>query len=539
MIINDTGGLGKVEVSTVPMPDFVRVMSATYTYSGKVLVFYTTSQDPKVSDYINIAIANDDGTDFKNIFSGVIKQHKKANGIRHLPFQDNKRVLLGDYVLECYPDIDNCKSVKLVPVKYPWLIHLDPRTTKHWSEVIIAPDNEHICWTILRSDIGAANVMGILQRKRNKYVIKKPQVISTIEHVKKEKKNKGYIILPQIMRGGEVKQFVKGGAAISLVGAVDSPLPNSVVQDLMSGDVIQITNMPGYEETTIFSPDERLGIVMSTRGSKKTNCAIFGLLPRPHAMLTTSYIVMLVYMYAVAGVRSFREGNIGPVLIDIERSMNENGYQGVLLNDPEEKWVYLSPMSWHPGGKKAMWLEMLRGSDRNEGGRQVRIRKAELHDYQPEKPVPIVKTPDDIPYSIKGIRGGLKLWLVPNNANIEGKIPGKHSGYIEYKRRGKWPMQSMIGEVESRYVNYSDDGKNFYNGFERVKYSIFEESTYEADIELSGEQKGEMRLRATFSKIVGDTPPKLLFDQSEDGRPKSFGYAEYNGVRLNIEDMLP
>jgi len=97
----------------------------------------------------------------------------------------------------------------------------------------------------------------------------------------------------------------------------------------------------------------------------------------------------------------------------------------------------------------------------------------------------------------------------------------------------------MIVEVESRYVNYSDDGKNFYNGFERVKYSIFEESTYEADIELSGEQKGEMRLRATFSKIVGDTPPKLLFDQAEDGRPKSFGYAEYNGVRLNIEDMLP
>ena len=231
--------------------------------------------------------------------------------------------------------------------------------------------------------------MGILQRKRNKYVIKKPQVISTIEHVKKEKKNKGYIILPQIMRGGEVKQFVKGGAAISLVGAVDSPLPNSVVQDLRSGDVIQITNIPGYEETTIFSPDERLGIVMSTRGSKKTNCAIFGLLPRPHAMLTTSYIVMLVYMYAVAGVRSFREGNIGPVLIDIERSMNENGYQGVLLNDPEEKWVYLSPMSWHPSGKKAMWLEMLRGSDRNEGGRRVRIRKAELHDYQPENLYPL------------------------------------------------------------------------------------------------------------------------------------------------------
>jgi hypothetical protein len=43
---------------------------------------------------------------------------------------------------------------------------------------------------------------------------------------------------------------------------------------------------------------------------------------------------MFLYMYAVAGVRQFRAGNIGPVLIDIERSRHEEGYQGVLLHDP-------------------------------------------------------------------------------------------------------------------------------------------------------------------------------------------------------------
>jgi len=61
-------------------------------------------------------------------------------------------------------------------------------------------------------------------------------------------------------------------------------------------------------------------------------------------------------MYAVAGVRSFREGNICPVLIDIERSINADGYQVMQLNDPTENRVYVSPMSWHPNGKKAMWL---------------------------------------------------------------------------------------------------------------------------------------------------------------------------------------
>lgn len=536
VIIKDTDGLGTVEVTSVPVPDFVKHASATYTYSGKVLVFYKTDEDPDEEDYHNIAVLNDDGTEFRTIFSGIIAQHKKANGIRHMPFEDNRRVLLGDYVLECYPDIDSCERAELVRVQYPWLIKLDPRTWRHWSEPIIAPDNEHVAWTVLRTDIGAANIMGILKRRGNKYVIRKPQVISTLSAIKQDKENDGYIIA-QTMRGGEVKQFVRGGTAISLVGAKEGAIPDSVVQDLVSGDLIQITRTPGYDETTIFSPDERLGLVMSTRGSKKTDPAIMGLMPRPHAIHTTSGLIQTLYMYAVAGVRSFREGNIGPVLIDIERSLHEENYQGVVLNDPEGKWVYVSPMSWHPGGKKAMWLEMVRGSDADEGGRRMRIRVAKLHDYEPGEPVPFQRTPDAIPYGIPGLKGALKLWTAPY-ANIEGKIAGKHSGHIEYRRQGKKPAQSLMGSTASTYVNYSDDGKVFYNGFERVRYSFAEESTYEADLRMTGERQGEMKLRVTFSEITSG-PPKLLFDEAEDGKPKSYGYAEYDGVRLNIEDMIP
>jgi hypothetical protein len=62
-------------------------------------------------------------------------------------------------------------------------------------------------------------------------------------------------------------------------------------------------------------------------------------------------------MYAVSGVRSFRKGNIGPALIDIQRSMEEDGYKGIALNDPSELWVCMSPMSWNPRGVKGMWPE--------------------------------------------------------------------------------------------------------------------------------------------------------------------------------------
>lgn len=532
MLINDSDGLGRIELITLPLPDYVKEPSGTYTYSGKVLVNYKTDKDPKVKDFFNIAVVNDDGWGFKNIFSGVIEQHPKANGIRFMPFQDNTRILLGDYVLECIPDIDNCESIKLLPVIYPWDIKDDERTFKHWSEIIISPDNRHICWTMLTVGYGAINMIGILDREEDRYVIKEPQIISEIDFFEEHTETQGYVI-PKSRRGGEVKQFVRGGTAISLVGAKDSALSDSVVQDLLSEEIIQITRTPGYDETTIFSPDEQLGIVMSTRGSPRTNCAIFGLMPRPYMGYATQGLIWPVYKYSVAGVRSFRKGNIGPVLIEIERSMNEPGYQGVQLNDPEEKWVYLSPMSWHPSGKKVMWVEMLREGESGNNGRQTRIRIAKLLDYEPGEPVPYTKTPEKIPYGIKDRK---KLWVQPK-LNMKVKVLGKYSGYFEYLRQGKEDAVRCISRVESRYVNFSDDGKIFYNGFERMLYLLNREYIYETDLEMIGPRKGQMKFRITFSE-VGDEHVKLLFDLAEDGKPKSYGFAEYNGTRINVEDML-
>jgi hypothetical protein len=336
---SDQHGLGRVEVSTIPLPLTATELTATYTFSGSVLVSFKTLDDPQEKDFWNIAVVNDDavnsdGGGFRVIFAGPIPQHPKANGIRFMVFADNRRVLLGDYVLECDPDIDRCERATLVPVHYPWHYEHDPRTFKHWSEIIIAPDNEHICWTILRTDIGAAVGLGALKREADAYIIEKPQIISTVVHLEANRDNPGYL-LQHPMCGGEVKQFVWGGRAISVVGAKDGAITDSVVQDLASGEITQITRTPGYDETTIFSPDERLGIVMSTRAFEEHRPRSPWLAAATHAVgWSPRGIIQHLYMYAVAGVRSFRKGNIGPVLIDIERSMCEPGYLGLAAERP-------------------------------------------------------------------------------------------------------------------------------------------------------------------------------------------------------------
>lgn len=518
----DHDGIGRIEVSTIPLPESMKPVSGTYTYSGKVLVTYKTDQDSHIKDFYNVAVLNDDGTDFRVIFTGTIPTKPKANGIRFMPFQDNKRVLLGDYVFECTPDIDTCTNIQLVPVEYPEIISEDENTTHHWSEIIIAPDNKHISWTLLRVG-GAAAAIGELVRHADAYVIENSQLISTLVSFKDDPVNPGFI-LPQPLRGGEVKQFVRGGNAISIVGAKCNATTDSVIQDLTSEELTQITFTPGYDETTIFSPDERLGIVMSSRFSTHTDPAIFGLLPRPYGSLSSAGMMWSLYTYAITGVRNFRKGNIGPALIEIERSMNEPGYKGIQLTT-DENWVYVSPMSWHPESICAMWLEMFRGSD----GSQMRLQHVKLLDYEAGPAIPIVPTTDNIPYGIKDLTE-----LNTVNPNIEGKIKGKKSGYISYIRQSSG--HSGINEVE--YCNFSDDGVNFYNGYEKSSFDFFSENRFEAKVQLIGPKEGEMNFRATFSAIFGSEPSKLLFAADEDGKPKSYGYATYDGVKLHIEDLL-
>ena len=97
---------------------------------------------------------------------------------------------------------------------------------------------------------------------------------------------------------------------------------------------------------------------------------ILGLLPRPYCSLILAKITQNVYTYAISGVRKGRKGNIGPVLFEKEKSINDVNYHGIDLHDKEEKYIFCSPISWHPSNLKALWPE----TDINS---QRRLRKLE------------------------------------------------------------------------------------------------------------------------------------------------------------------
>lgn len=515
-----SGAVGRYDVRTVPLPDDIVFSSATYTPSGSVLVEYHDNADADPRD-LRLATMADDGSDFRQFFAQRLPERPKDNGIRQMVFPDNRRIFTGDFVIECATSLETCTNPALLPVRYPAEVADGRHISHRWSEIVIGPDNSHIAWTTLLADYSAVVLTGKLVRKGDEYTISDARIVSTIEPLLPDPEHPDGV-LPQKFKGGEVKQFVAGGTALSLAGMTAYDIPDSVVQNLATGEMEPVTFTPGYTETTIFSPDERLGIVMTTRFSPGSNPAVLGLLPRPYPDSLNMNLSMLAYTYSVTGVRRDRPGNIGPALITIDRSSSDPSYVGINLNTSPD-WVYRSPMSWHPSSKKAMWVEGARGSDRK------RVQIVELLDYTAGPAVPARPWPKVLAGS------SADLSLVPSLARrsqgIEARVYGRVSGHLDYRRSG--------GMIEKTYSNFSDDGRHVYSGFERMDADPRGQSTYTAAIDLTGKVPGKMHLTVTFGPLSGTRPATLDFSPNADGLPASRGYAEYIGRRLEVAALVP
>lgn len=506
-------------ISTVILPPFVsKIGHPILTPTNHLLFTYvnsTTNED-------GLGLCDLNGTNFRIIYNETIKTLPGSNGLRLMPFADNRRVATGDYVIETYPNLDECDPslTRLVPINYPPELLEDDKVLFRWSEIIIAPDNIHYAWTTLHASLGAVNFIGRLENQTGNYSIEKAQIISDYRFVNEDSSHPGYLKVVDYFHGGEIKQFSHGGAKITLAGAGKQGLAKSVIQDLLTNESHPLVQEPGYEETTIISPDGQLGLTMSTRFSPSTNCAILGLLPRPLSILTLMGMSQVAYTYSVTDVRTTRIGNVGPALIDIKKSVANRTYHGHDLHDPSDnqQWVFSSPMSWDTTSTIGIWPEKNR-KDRNE----VRIRKVMIHTsenstYKPGKPIPIQDTPDTVPF-------GRPLSELKNVVlrNIAGKIEGvkgnREESYMDYEYASTY--------INTTYHDFSEDGKVFANGYEIYTVDRSKgETTYTGNVSLSGEDKGKM----DFKLVFAGNPLKLMKNQS-------YGYSMYHGQTIHVEDM--
>ena len=499
----------KTHLSNIPLPEDIIIDDGHYMFDGNIFICYKRS----TTNFTYFGVISDDGKNFKELYGEEFIVSPLANGIRLIPFRDGKRIYLGDFVFECNDttkNISSCEKGVLIPVNYPEEVVNNTDTYKTWSEMVVAPDNIHVAWTSLNMACGAVNFLGKFKRTENSYEIEESKIISTINFVEPDPTDES-ILITKIPRGGEIKQFIEGGNALTLVGTQPDEFVKSVYQSLKTEEVYTYSHEPGYDETSILSPDEKLGITMSTRFSPKTNMAIFGLMPRPHCSLVLSKIVESVYTYAVTNVRKTRKGNVGPVLFVKEKSINDPNYHGIDLHDTEEKFVFCSPISWHPSNLKAIWPEVEKGTSNR------RLRKLEISNYTPSAYPKIENTTDNVPYALDMS----EMDNIHYDKKTNGTIKGKKSGEIIYYNSGFFSIKQT---VKITYVNYSDDGKKFYNGEEEFIGDRTSKNVYKSNVILSGSESGQNNFTITFN-----TKSDLIKEETE-------GYASYGGKTIKAED---
>lgn len=499
----------KTHLSNIPLPEDIIIDDGHYMFDGNIFICYKRS----TTNFTYFGVISDDGKNFKELYGEEFIVSPLANGIRLIPFRDGKRIYLGDFVFECNDTtktISSCEKGVLIPVNYPKEVVNNNYTYKTWSEMVVAPDNIHVAWTSLNMACGAVDFLGKFKRTENSYEIEESKIISTINFVEPDPTDES-ILITKIPRGGEIKQFIEGGNALTLVGTQPDEFVKSVYQSLKTEEVYTYSHEPGYDETSILSPDEKLGITMSTRFSPKTNMAIFGLMPRPHCSLVLAKIVESVYTYAVTNVRKTRKGNVGPVLFVKEKSINDPNYHGIDLHDTEEKFVFCSPISWHPSNLKAIWPEVEKGTSNR------RLRKLEISNYTPSAYPKIENTTDNVPYALDMS----EMDNIHFDQKTNGTIKGKKSGEIIYYNSG---FTQTHQTVKITYVNYSDDGKKFYNGEEEFIGDRTSKNIYKSNVILSGSESGQNNFTITFN-----TKSDLIKEETE-------GYATYGGKTIKAED---
>ena len=503
-------------ISTIQFPSNIKnIKDPIYSPTNKIIMSYRDSN----TDSYHIGVVDDDGNNLHNIYNGELPQAKGSNGARIMPYADNKRLLIGDYVIETEPNLDDCDitKTKALPIKYPDEITSDKIFVLRWTEIIIAPDNLHIGWTSIAYLNGlttSINFIGRLEKNStlDGYEINNATIISDISFVHEVEGKPGILKSIDYIHGGEIKQFTGGGTKITLAGAVKQGMSRSIVQDLLSNDTYALSHEAGYEETTIISPDGQLGLTMSTRFSPKTNCAILGLLPRPDSVFTLMGMNRYAYEYSITKVRTNRVGNIGPVLIINER-VPEIDYHGYDLHDDSDNqaWVFRSPLSWHQSSAAAIWPERHRVTNEDRI-RKITIKKDSKSLWSPKKPEKIVSTPDVMPYSLP-----LSYLKNPPSLFFNGTFEGV-KGVMHCDRQANY--------ITTIYDYYSIDGKVFTNGFEKFNYDQESgKASYEAKVTLSGEDSGSMDFKIVFSR------DNILL------KNESYGFATYHGTIIRVDDM--
>jgi hypothetical protein len=411
-------------------------------------------------------------------------------------FDDGNRVLVGTNIVDCPLGLASPGCTPARTHIYPIRFNVKQDGSGAGGpirELRVHPDNVHLGFSMMMSINGALNQFGYFGRLKfnkspktgiplaprydlvNVYRLYNPDALKqvTVEGNQMAVNNSAVMI-------GELRGFSGQGEEVIFIGnPMESCNIDAYASHLTTGKIRRLTTHPEYVDPLHISRDEKWLVIMDTRGSNR-QMWLAGMrgLP-PVTDLVSSGVSSSTRNN---GVRRFfqpyildRYGDRG-VYFGQQVNAAGDGSPGS-INDPN--WNGRADPRWSHDGTSLVYYQQIvyapacGGSNplpcpvsTAQGGRIDRVFVARFPNRKPVPWQPVPPVSDVVPWGVKYIAGSATP-EIPHLPAGNYTLPGKVAGTADVRLVENNDKTSLIG-VAITYHNYSDDGLNYFVGYEDV-----------------------------------------------------------------------
>lgn len=519
----------KVEkVIEFDVPDGVVVSGADLTPDGNHLLL-----EVNIAGKSQIAVTNLDGGEYQCISCGLVPNAAKA-----IALEDNRRIwfastsgqqsaddplggagLIGYAMLECEGSISSCTNPTVKTVEFPSDRGPLAATTQN-REAKPDPFGEYVTWTENTPVTGPRMSIARLVATETGYQLVDQRIFSP-----QWDENTEYAQdFANATRFYEGASWHAGGRYLKYQTTTTGLNYDIYLLDTLTGERRQLTTDIDYNESGDVAPDGRSVYFSSARGADRMD--VFTALQRPSLLDVAAFPQM-----ARVSLWNNRRAMNEPWVMNLEDGQQLGGYSGQpIIIDPD--WT-IRGWSWFPDSTRALINEQQRPDTVTAGAPDTPWRFSIISFPTREATTPLAPVHQD--------PDAIASWSVPvedyhpmmGRQEPSRVLKGKYSGTATLQYSGAFSG----GTYSVTYDNYSDDGKTFISGTEKVTVvNPIGNATWSADLTSTGERTGYLKgnIKAGKANAFSGTVSSEINGVTYSGVPVQTDFPIINPPQLAV-----
>jgi hypothetical protein len=471
------------KVITFDVPEGHTVTGADLTPDGEHLLL-----EVKVGGNTHIGVSNLDGGEYQCLSCGLVPNATKARVL-----EDNKRIWFANTsgqqsaddplggagaityaVLECEGSITSCGERTVKKVEFPsdrrWFGLLPTQNREAKPD----PFGEYVTWTENTIFTGPRMSIANLVATEKGYTLKEQRIFSP-----QWDEGTDYALdFANATRFYEGASWHAGGRYLKYQTTTTGLNYDIYLLDTLTGERRQLTSDLDYNESGDVSPDGNWVYYSSARGLDRMD--VFTALQRP-SLLDSAAFPQIGRVSLWNNRRSMNE----PWMMDLSAGQQLGGYAGQpIVVDPD--WT-IRGWSWFPDSTRAVINEQQRPDGATPGAPDTPWRIS-IISFPSRTPTAALEPVHQDPAAIATWSVPVKDYHPMMGRQVGSReLKGAYSGTATLRYGGIFAW----GKYSVTYENYSDDGKTFINGTEKVTvFNPMGNSVWQADLTSTGERTG-------------------------------------------------